>query len=332
MLFWVGMVQGICRGVLLERAPRQIAVDVLMEDSMGSTSHEAADRRVARRFSRRSILATAGLLGVATAAAAVGTGVQAAPDNDVAHTVFGIDPLIRTERLYSAARGRDVDVVAILPPGVPHEGLPMSLLLHGLHGNARSAAVGGLAEVLAVAVAARLVPAFGFLAVDGGDSYWHQRNVNDDPMRMLTDEVPHWLSERRLGGPVGEPFACTGISMGGFGSLLYGRRRNERGRPANAIAAISPGLITSWDEMSKRNAFSSHEEWTALDPLRNIDKQGPAPTGVWVGDRDKFVEGCRQFIGAAPLEVGRISPGGHTEEYWRTITPEVVAFLGRHVR
>lgn len=290
----------------------------------------------ARRFSRRSILASTGLLGLAAAGAAVGAGVNAAPGNELAHgalhTVLGIEPVIKTERVYSAARGREVDVVSILPSGVRTEGLPMSLLLHGLNGSARNAAVGGLAQVLTAAVAARLVRPFGFLAVDGGDSYWHQQHTGDDPMGMLLDEVPQWLAARRLGGINGEPFACTGISMGGFGALLYGRRATERGRPAGAIAAISPGLLTSWTEMNKRHAFNNADEWAALDPLRNIDKQGPAPTGVWVGDKDKFIEGCRRFIGSAPLEIGRVTPGAHTEEYWRTVTPEVVTFLGRHVR
>lgn len=285
-----------------------------------------------RKFSRRSLFAATGLLGLAAAGATVSAGVNAAPGevHRELKAVFGIDPAIRSERVYSAARGREVNIVTILPPGVPTEGLPMSLLLHGLHGNAHDAAVGGLAEVLAAGVATRLVRPFGFLAVDGGDNYWHPRQ-SDDPMGMLLDEAPQWLAARGLGGPGGQPFACTGVSMGGFGALLYSRRRNERGRPTNATAAISPGLITNWPEMSKRNAFTSADEWAALDPLRNIDKLGPAPTGVWVGDGDKFIQGCRQFMSTAPLEIARVTPGGHTEEYWRTITPDVVGFLGRHV-
>ncbi|MBL1074387.1 hypothetical protein JK358_08250 [Nocardia sp. 2] len=296
----------------------------------------------ARRFSRRSLFASTGLLGLAAAgvaavsanAAAGGEGVQRTLQAGYpldGKTAFGIDSTIRSERLFSAARGREVNVVTILPPTVPHEGLPMSLLLHGLHGNAHEAAVGGLADVLAAGVATRLVPAFGFIAVDGGDNYWHEHYSGDDPMRMLLDEVPQWLAARRLGGAAGEPFACTGVSMGGFGALVYSRRRAERGRPANAIAAVSPGLLTSWPEMSKRNAFSNPDEWAGLDPLRNIDKLGPSPIGLWCGDRDKFIDGARQFIGSARPEIGRITPGGHTEEYWRTITPDVVGFLGRHV-
>ncbi|MVU84081.1 alpha/beta hydrolase [Nocardia sp. ET3-3] len=298
-------------------------------------------RAAARRFSRRSLFATTGLIGLAAAGAAVSAGVNAAVDADdakgalrtenIGQTAAGLSPVIRTERVYSKARGREVDLVTILPPGVPTENLPVSLLLHGLHGTARTAAVGNIATLLAAGVAARLSPAFGFVALDGGDNYWHDHGTGDDPMSMLLNEVPGWLAQRRLGGPDGLPSAVTGTSMGGFGAFVYARRRFEQGRPVNAVATMSPGLLTSWTEMAKRNAFINADQWAALDPLRNLDKLGPAPIGLWCGDRDRFIEGCRRFIATAHPEVGLITPGGHTDEYWSTVTPDVVRFLSRHI-
>ncbi|MFE3195740.1 alpha/beta hydrolase [Nocardia sp. NPDC059240] len=298
-------------------------------------------RAAARRFSRRSLFATTGLLGLAAAGAAVSAGVNAAVDTDevkrtlsggeLGKTVLGVNPIIRTERVYSAARGRQVDLVTILPPGVPTENLPISLLLHGLHGNAHTAAVGNIADLLAAGVASKLSPAFGFVALDGGDNYWHDHGTGDDPMSMLVNEVPGWLAQRRLGGPDGLPAAVTGTSMGGFGAYVYARRRFEQGRPLNAVATMSPGLLTSWTEMAKRNAFINADQWAALDPLRNFDKLGPAPIGLWCGDRDRFIDGCRRFIATARPEVGLITPGGHTDEYWSTVTPDVIRFLSRHI-
>ncbi|MFI1919501.1 alpha/beta hydrolase [Nocardia sp. NPDC020380] len=289
-------------------------------------------RSAARTFSRRSLFATTGLLGLAAAGATVGAAVNADP-GDTTRTLHavGFEPIVRTEKIRSVARGRDVDVVTILPAGVPTEGLPMSLLLHGLHGNAHTAAVGGIANVLSAAVSARLARPFGFLAVDGGDNYWHRQANGDDPMAMLLDEVPAWLTARKLGGLDGQPFACTGTSMGGFGALVYSRLRSERARPVTATAIMSPGLITTWAEMSKRKAFINEAQWTNLDPLRNIDKQGPAPVGLWVGDRDRFIDGCRKYITTARPEIGLVTPGAHTDEYWRTVTPDVVRFLNRHL-
>lgn len=288
-----------------------------------------------------SLFATTGLIGLAAAGAAVSAGVNAAVDTDevkrtlnaseIGQGVLGINPIVRTERVFSKARGREIDLVTILPPGVPAENLPISLLLHGLHGSARTAAVGNIADLMAAGVASRLSPAFGFVALDGGDNYWHDHGTGDDPMSMLLNEVPGWLAQRRLGGPDGLPSAVTGTSMGGFGAFVYARRRFEQGRPVNAVATMSPGLLTSWTEMAKRNAFINADQWATLDPLRNLDKLGPAPVGLWCGDRDRFIDGCRRFIAIAKPEVGLVTPGGHTEEYWRTVTPDVVRFLSRHI-
>jgi S-formylglutathione hydrolase FrmB len=237
-------------------------------------------------------------------------------------------PTLRFEHVYSAARHRDVTLAFYLPPGANPRGLPMSILLHGLHGDARHAAVGDLADVLASAVKKGSVPAFGFIAVDGGDNYWHENTPGDDPMAMLLDEVPGWLRERGYG----EPFAITGASMGGFGALLYARRRAERGDPIAATAAISPGLITTWPEMAKRRAFKNEDEWTSLDPLRHLTSTGPTALGVWIGDRDRFIEGTRRFIRDVRPEVGTVKGGGHDDGFYRKVTPDVVRFLAKYAK
>ncbi|MEU7481386.1 alpha/beta hydrolase-fold protein [Lentzea sp. NPDC042327] len=282
---------------------------------------------------RRTLLAAVGVV----VAMAVGTAVyvsahraaqhQVATANRVA-TKSGAKPAIRFERVYSSARRREITLAFFTPTNKAPRGLPMSILLHGLHGSARDAAVGSLAENLADAVAKGSVPAFGFVAVDGGDNYWHENVPGDDPMKMLLDEVPTWLHDRGYG----DPFAITGVSMGGFGALLYARRRAERGDPVTAAAAISPGLLTSWPEMAKRRAFKSEAEWAALDPLRHPRATGPTALGVWIGDRDRFIVGTRQFIRDERPEVGTVKPGGHDDGFYRKITPDVVRFLAKYAK
>ncbi len=235
--------------------------------------------------------------------------------------------VVTVERVRSHYRGREVDLLTMTPPGTSAKALPMSILLHGRHGSARTAAPGGMAEVLVAAVGRGQVPPFGFVAVDGGDHYWHENVPGDDPMAMLLEEVPHWLAERGYGGP----FACTGVSMGGFGALLYARRRHERREATRAIAAIAPALLTDWAEMSKRGAFADEAHWAALDPLRNLDKLGPAPIGVWAGDRDGFITGTRRFIALAKPAVASIVPGGHNDALYRKVVPDVIRFLGKRV-
>jgi pimeloyl-ACP methyl ester carboxylesterase len=286
------------------------------------------------RYSRRTLLAAIGVViaaatGVATYVSSSSNAVeQQIATADRVRTASAAKPAIRFERVYSSARHRDVTLAFYLPAGANPRGLPMSILLHGLNGDARHAAVGNLPDVLAAAVAKGSVPAFGFVAVDGGNNYWHENLPGDDPMAMLLDEVPRWLKDRGYG----EPFAVTGVSMGGFGSLLYARRRAERGDPIAAAAVISPGLITTWPEMAKRRAFRNEGEWTSLDPLRHLKSTGPTALGVWIGDRDKFIEGTRRFIREVRPEASAVKGGGHDDGLYRKVTPDVVQFLAKYAK
>ncbi|MGW6936807.1 alpha/beta hydrolase [Lentzea sp. NPDC054927] len=286
------------------------------------------------KYSRRTLLAAIGVvIATATGVATYVSSSSEATERQIAtadrvQATGAAKPTIRFERVYSAARHREVTLAFYVPTGPNPRGLPMSILLHGLHGDARHAAVGNLAEVLTAAVAKGSVPAFGFVAVDGGDNYWHENVPGDDPMAMLLDEVPRWLKERGYG----EPFAVTGVSMGGFGSLLYARRRAERGDPIAAAAAISPGLITTWPEMAKRKAFKNEGEWASLDPLRHPKSTGTTALGVWIGDRDRFIEGTRRYMREVRPEVGVVKGGGHDDGLYRKVTPDVVQFLAKYAK
>ncbi|XVV05302.1 alpha/beta hydrolase [Actinosynnema sp. CA-248983] len=284
--------------------------------------------------SRRTVLGALGGTGLAAAGLLLNGKAPAGEALRHALGVAGPVPapkraVVKRDRVFSRYRGREVDLLTLVPPGAKTRGLPMSILLHGRYGSAGYAAVGGLPEALVSAVSRGSVPPFGFVAVDGGDHYWHENVPGDDPMAMLLEEVPQWLSERGFGSV----FAATGVSMGGFGALLYARRRHERREPLKAVATMAPALMTSWDEVSKRNAFDDEAEWASLDPLRNLDKHGPVPLGVWVGDTDRFIAGTRRFIAATKPAVAVIVPGGgHDDSTYRKVVPDVVRFLGRRVR
>ncbi len=299
---------------------------------------EAAVQGARRWLSRRSVL-IAGASGLAVTGLAVGTATGKLPFSQALQRTLGVtssNPTTqlgstRVERVYSAARGRMVDLVFILPSKTPPKGLPMSLVLHGLHGNARSAAPTGTLKQLASDVARKAVPSFGFVAVDGGDNYWHQVHPGDDPMAMLLEEVPQWLRARGFAGPAGLPFACTGISMGGFGALVYTRRRVERRQPPAAVATLAPALITSWPEMAKRHIFPDVQDWTALDPLRHIDETKGVANGIWCGTEDSFITGVRRYIDAARPAVAHTAHGKHGDPFNRTVVPSLISFLGKHV-
>ncbi|WP_197320287.1 alpha/beta hydrolase family protein [Saccharomonospora sp. NB11] len=240
-----------------------------------------------------------------------------------------IEGSVHVERRYSRHRNQHVDVVYKLPRQLPWPGLPMVLLLHGRGGTARRTGPPGLTSALGKAVSSGRTPPFGFVAVDGGNTYWHEHDHGDDPMGMLLEEVPAWLREHDLGDSRGLPFAVAGTSMGGFGALLYARRRSERRQPVYAAAALAPAIMP-WRKMRTRNVWRNQAQWRSMDPLANVDKLRGIPTGIWCGDDDPFVDGVRAFIRRAHPEVAHIDNGGHNNKYFRTTVPGLLRFLGRY--
>ncbi len=273
------------------------------------------------RLSRRTVLlgtcacATLGVTSLCGASSAAGS--------------LRLGGAVFAEKRYSRHRGEHVEVVYKLPRQQPPPGLPMVLLLHGRNGSARNAGPPGLTPELAAAVSDGRIPPFGFVAVDGGNTYWHEYHRGDDPMAMLLEEVPTWLREHGLADRRGLPFAAVGTSMGGFGALLYARRRSERRQPVRAVGAIAPAFM-SWQKMRKREAWRSRAEWRSMDPLVNVAATRGIPTGIWCGDKDPFIDGVRAFVRLADPEVVDIDPGRHTGSYFRTTVPGLLRFLGRH--
>jgi S-formylglutathione hydrolase FrmB len=299
---------------------------------------EQAERPKRLRFSRRSML-IGGASGLGIAAFTAGTATGALPFSEAVQRALGVTSttpvsqpgVAKVERVWSQARHRDVDLVTWLPAKSPPRNLPMSLVLHGLHGRARTAAPTGTLSELSSQVARHAVPPFGLVAVDGGDNYWHENHPGDDPMGMLLEEVPQWLRRRGLGGADGQPFATMGMSMGGFGALLYARRRAERRQPLNALALLAPALILSWTEMVKRDAFHSAADWASMDPMKDLGATKGVPTGVWCGTEDPFIQGVRQFVAATHPAVAYTARGKHGDSFNRTVVPSVLGFLGKHV-
>ncbi|MPY96654.1 MAG: alpha/beta hydrolase [Actinophytocola sp.] len=276
------------------------------------------------RVSRRTML-TAGVAGLALTGGVLTPLLGASGGGGAASASYL--SLRSVERVRSRARRRDVDLVTMLPGDDVPDTLPVCLVLHGLGGDAVGTQKYGFNARLVSEAAMGTIPPFALVAVDGGDNYWNQVRPHDDPMAMLLNELPVWLRERGLADP---PFACAGVSMGGFGALLYARMRAERHDPLRATAAVSPALITSWSVMRTRRIFPSREAWESLDPLRHPDATDPSALGVWCGKDDQFVTGTRQFISMTQPNVVYLGPGGHTANFVSGVADEVVRFLGRH--
>lgn len=295
---------------------------------------------MARQVSRRGLLlggaGAAGVAAVAGTTALIAASVEgpAPPPQRVPSPLRAPgarDAVASVEWVRSEARNRSVRLVVATPSGVDRATLPVCVGMHGLGGNAQWFADAGMRRGLGAAWAAG-VPPFALVALDGGDNYWHPFRPGDDPMRMLLDELPGWLTARGLARDTGgAPALATGVSMGGAGALMYARARAAQGRPVRAVAAISPGLFTDW-RVASRRPFAGEGDWVANDPLRFYPELAGTPTGIWCGDRDSFVDAARRFMALARPEIASVTPGRHEGTYYASVLPGVFAFLGRHSR
>ena len=243
-------------------------------------------------------------------------------------TVPNVPPAaVTVDRVRSSARGRDVDLVIMRPAGSDPDGpppaaLPVCLLLHGRGGTARGFVNFGIPRVLAAAVRDG-VPPFAIAAVDCGDRYFLKHD-GDDPLRMLLDEVPGWLTDRGLDGST---MAALGISMGSSGALCLARYR----KGLRAVAVASPALFRRWSDAKKRNAFGDERQWQAYEPLRHTDELAGVPLGVWCGTEDPFIDSARELITKTHPEIGAITRGEHAGGYWLRVLPDMMRFIGKHI-
>jgi putative esterase len=232
------------------------------------------------------------------------------PDGEIPHVP--VAP-VATERIRSTARGRDVDLVVIRPSG---KRLPVCLALHGRGAGAGSFLDMGLPQFLTAATRAG-VPPFAVVAVDCGDHYF-MGDRGDDPLRMLTGEVPRWLAERGLPAPT----AALGISMGAHGALRLAREIDL------AVAVAGPALFRDWGEAEVRHAFRDERQWAAVEPLRHTGELTGTALGVWCGTEDPFVDAAREFADRTHPAVAAFDGGAHETGYFLRVLPDMLRFVG----
>jgi poly(3-hydroxybutyrate) depolymerase len=241
-------------------------------------------------------------------------------------------PPVRAAQLASGHRGRPVRWQLALPPGVPADGLPVVLVLHGRGDDAGTAFRDlGLHVLLARNVAAGGRP-FALAAADGGEGYWHPRADGDDPLGMLVNELLPTLGGlgldvRRIG--------VWGWSMGGFGALLVARESARGGLGAARVVvagAASPALFDSYADAAP-GAFddpADFDRWGTLIADPAVDAS--TALRVTCGDADAFTDPTRRYRAAVtPTPAGDIAPGCHDTGYWATEAPAALSFLADHL-
>lgn len=218
-------------------------------------------------------------------------------------------------RALSYARGRDVRLVMYRPEGVRRASLPVCLAFHGNGEDAEVFGRLGLVEALTQLAQTGVMP-FAVAALDGGDSSWTPTGA-DDPGRMLSEEVPGWLSRHGLAGT---PFGALGVGEGAYGAFGYAANPGLA-----AMAVLDPTLFTSWSDAHTRGKVATEDTWRAADPFGRASRLARIPLGVWSPAESPIARRLASELRAKTISVGDGAPG-----YRRRALPEALRFLSDH--
>jgi len=231
----------------------------------------------------------------------------------------------------SQARQTTVGYSIAYPPGhAPGDALPLIVMLHGFGGNHRSAFAGMQpAQGLALEVDAEPLTPMAMATVDGGGGYWNP-HPGDDPMAMVVDELVPMCQGMGLGNPP-KGIATMGISMGGYGAILFAERYPHM---FSAVAAISPAIWTTYSEARQANAgaYASAADFAACDAVTHAGALAGIPVRVASGDADPFHRGVVAFAQGSPPSVHVVlTTGCHTGDFFTAQEVPSMVFLSQHL-
>jgi S-formylglutathione hydrolase FrmB len=148
------------------------------------------------------------------------------------------------------------------------------------------------------------------LAGATGDRLSWRPHGDDDPQRMVHDELPAWCADRGFNT---SRLAVWGWSMGGYGALLLAETFPGFVR---SVAAFSPA-VTPGDAV-----------------FRGVDRLTGTPIGLWCGRDDGYlaeVQALHEALPEAPA-AGNYGAGRHNFVYWSTVLPAAFDFIATTLR
>jgi pimeloyl-ACP methyl ester carboxylesterase len=232
---------------------------------------------------------------------------------------------------YSRARRRRVGYTIAYPPGHRSgDELALVVMLHGFGGN-HTDALAGMSPAQAVALKAggKALAPMAMVTVDGGGGYWNP-HPGDDPMGMVISELIPRCQRLGLGRPP-RLIGMMGISMGGYGALLFAEKYPHL---IAAAAAISPAIWTSYAEAKAANAgaYASAAAFDANDAVTHAAALAGVPVRVASGHDDPFFPGVQALAQALPPgAVVDFTKGCHTGPFFLQQEPPSLTFLASYL-
>ena len=187
-----------------------------------------------------------------------------------------------------------------------------------------------LADFAAAPLSGGGVRTIALVSIDGGESYWHERENGEDRMTMLLDEFIPWYEKRHDVGGSRHNRSLIGWSMGGYGAILAAERRPDM---FAAVCGASPALWRSYDDVPG-DAFDDAADFAENDVFAGVDALQDVRLRVDCGKADVFCGAARDFAGRYEETCGRPVAGGfpegcHDSGYWRRVAAGEIDFLLR---
>ncbi|MEM6394917.1 MAG: alpha/beta hydrolase family protein [Bacteroidota bacterium] len=277
----------------------------------------------------------------------------------ISQAIFSQGQVLEKEVVDSKIIGEEVHYTIYLPEGYDQHTryYPVLYLLHGFTDDDSGWTQFGEANLTADRMFGNgEVPHMIIVTPDAGFSWY----MNDDKGEMRFEDfffeelIPHIESNYRARTDR-QYRAVAGLSMGGFGSLVYGLKHPDMFSavcPLSAAVGTDEGVIemdqARWDYVfglplvegaSGTERLTDHyRQNSPVDIVLNSEPSTFDGLAFYIdcGDDDYLLDG-NLALNKAMRDKGiahefRIRDGGHTWDYWRTALPEVFKFVGARFR
>ena len=263
--------------------------------------------------------------------------------------------VIEQKTLSSAILGRDVRYSIYLPPDYEssERSYPVVYLLHGYtDDNTGWLQFGEIDRYADKAIAEGAIPPM-IIVMPNGDSSWYINSYDGKEKYedfFIKEFMPSIEKTYRIKAEK-HYRGLAGLSMGGYGSLIYSLKYPELFAAAAPLSAamFDDATLVSMPEDNYNRTFSQlygrslkgkdrlTKAWYANSPLKIVEEKSTdalRQVRYWIdcGDDDGLSRG-NSLLHIALMEKHvphefRIRDGGHTWTYWRTGITDALAFIG----
>jgi len=253
--------------------------------------------------------------------------------------------------------GKEVEYSVYLPPGYDdtNRHYPVMYLLHGFTDDETAWTQFGEVQTIADREMKKVgVTPMIIVMPDAGVS-WYINNFDGSVKYedFFVDEFIPFIDRSYRTRPEKQFRAVSGLSMGGYGTMIYALKHPElfaAAAPLSAGISMEERLVAmtmeDWNNVygpvfgrdldGKKRLTNHYRDNSVLDLVVTIPADSLNTVGFYIdcGDNDFLINGNMQ-LHTLMLEQGiphefRVRDGRHTWSYWRSALPEVLAFVSQY--